>query len=142
MKNSNWNNAGPAQFLLWDFLNDALTRPIAWNTLQPLVFNGPFGGSEFDYGMGPVDPTKIYFALELEIQGDILGLSAAQPYFSLLDQAGGLLMDISNSIPIWNNVAIQYMNMDIVRRNLWFCAINAIAASSGMKFIGYRLSIV
>jgi len=142
MKNSNWNNAGTSQFLLWDFLNDALTRPIAWNTLQPLVYNGVFAGSEFDFGMGPIDPTKIYFALELEFEGDPLGLSAAQPFLSLVDQAGVPLMNIANSIPIWNNVAIQYMNCDIVRKNLWFCSITTLFATGGMKFLGYRLSIV
>jgi hypothetical protein len=142
MKNVNWNNCVTSDFLLWNFLNDALTRPIAWNTLQPLVYNGPFNGSEFDFGLGPIDPTKIYLALELEIEGDVTGLLPAQPYWALLDQAGLPLMNISNSIPIWNSIAIQYMNVDIVRKKLWFCAIQQNAPSAGMKFIGYRLSIV
>jgi len=142
MKNVNWNNASTAQILLWDFLNDALTRPIAWNTLQPLVYIGPISGSEFDFGMGPIDATKIYLALELEIEGDILGLTAQQSFFELADPAGMPLMNISNQIPIWNNVAIQYMPCDIVRKNLWFCMIDSQAPIASMKFIGYRLSIV
>jgi len=126
------NGSTPEQKNLWR----AIPAIFAFNTVQPLYYQGTIAGTEFLV----YDAAKLYFALEFNAShmGATLSVIGNVRFYNEADVG---IDYYCACMPYWDATALKYIAHYVEAHNLYFSRFVA-SQLSFMKFNGYRLTIV
>ena len=130
----NWKNATPEQLVLYQHLNHTFDITV----IEPLYYQGTIAGSEFLI----YDPTKIYLALELNVNGAHAAVNDILANIQITDVGDAVIGIYYENNPYWDATAasIKLTSRTIFLKNFYFYRFIA-AQFLYMKFNGYRLTI-
>lgn len=134
MKNPDWKNATPEQLLLWQHAETL----IAWNTPEPLFYQGVIAGSEFLI----YDAAKLYICLDFDC-GNTNNASNSTTRIEFYNQANVLSHVCKNLSLVYEPVipGIWHDGNNYNLKNICFARMVAWTYTH-MRFVGYRLTIV